>query len=69
MVFFRELSLPEIAALSKKYQPISGDNAFELREQEQLLKVSLQKYLSSLSQAQQEFVMKACKAMREEMDG
>lgn len=49
------LHLPEIAALYHKYLPMNN-NAFELREQEELLLVSLRRCISALPQAQQDWV-------------
>lgn len=62
----RELSLPEIAALSKKYQPMSDNSAFEVREQEQLLRMALHSYISALPQIQQDLLEQASKALQEE---
>jgi len=58
-----ELGLPEIIALSKRYQSI---DTFGLREQEQLLCMSLQSYISSLPQMQQKLIEEMSKAMYEE---
>lgn len=59
-----ELGLPEIAALSKKYQPISENTAFELREKEQLLRMSLHRFISALPQRHQDSIDKTSKAMQ-----
>ncbi|MDL2206253.1 DUF6179 domain-containing protein [Eubacteriales bacterium OttesenSCG-928-N13] len=64
-----ELSLPEIAALSKKYYPMTDDGAFEWREQEQLLRMALQSYISALPEKQQILIKQASKALQEEQDG
>ena len=55
----RELGLPELAALSKKYRLGSGFGGFGLREREQSLRASLQGFISALPQAQQEWIAQA----------
>jgi hypothetical protein len=53
-----KLSLPEIAALSKKYSVISDTEALEYREKEQILRECLHDYVSALSQEQRELFIK-----------
>ena len=62
----RELSFPEITALYQKYQPMFDREVFELREPEQLLRVSLQNYISALPKAQQNIIEQASQAMEAE---
>jgi len=53
-----ELSLPEIAALTKKYSIISEIESIEFREQEQVLRECLNDYISALPQEQQVLLVK-----------
>lgn len=62
----RELGLPEITALYKKYRPMSDIDVFELREPEQLLRMCLQRHISALPDKQQDLINQASKAMQEE---
>ena len=50
-----ELSLPEIAALSKKYSIMSEIETIEFRDKEQVLRECLNDYVSALSQEQRDF--------------
>ena len=58
----RELALPEIAALSKIYPLLPQMDMIEFREQEQLLRESLNDFIRRLPQEQQKFVEKASAA-------
>jgi len=60
-----ELSLPEIAALSKKYSVISEIETIEFRENEQVLRECLNDYVSALSQEQRELLVKTSDAIEE----
>jgi hypothetical protein len=60
-----ELSLQEIAALSKKYQLASDLDAFELRDQEQVLRTNLKDFISALPPTQQEWIKQVSKIMQE----
>jgi len=62
----QELSLPEIAAFSKKYQLSSDVDTFELREREQMLRETLQSFISALPTKQQELIIQAGKAIQGE---
>lgn len=61
-----ELSLPEIAALSKKYHLQLDIDAYNLREQEQLLRENLKLFISTLPIAQQEMLKQTETALQEE---
>ena len=56
-VILHELSLPEIAALLKKYSIMTDIGAIEYREQEQLIRECLNDYISALPQEQREVLL------------
>ena len=62
------LGLPEIAALSKKYQVLYEIDTFDLREREQLLRSCLQYVISTLPTEQKNLIAQASTAMQEEYD-
>jgi hypothetical protein len=62
----QNFGLPEIAALVKKYQLQSDLEPFELREREQLLRTTLQSFISALPPMQQKLIARASEAMQEE---
>ena len=62
----RELSLPEIAALTKQYQLQSDIEPFELREGERLLRECLRRFISALPPVRQKLIAQASKTMQEE---
>ena len=59
----RELSLPEIAALSKKYMIMTEAETVEFREREQVLRECLNDFVSTLQQEQRELLVKTSDAM------
>ncbi len=61
-----ELSLPEIAALSKKYCLQFEIDVINLREQERVLRESLQKYISDLPPEQQTMIKQVETVLQEE---
>ena len=61
----RELSLPEIAALSKKYSILSETGAIEYRDREQVLRKCLNDHISALPQGQRESLAKTSDAIEE----
>lgn len=66
MRILQELSLPEIASLSKKYSYKPAVEAVELREQEQQLTTCLHNYLVALPREQQDLIAKAQKTIQNE---
>jgi hypothetical protein len=62
----QNFGLPEIAALVKKYQLQSDIEPFEMREREQLLRTTLQSFISALPPMQQKLIVRASEAMQEE---
>lgn len=60
------LEFLEVAALAKKYQPMWDNDGFGLREQEERLCMSLQRYITALPQTQQNLIEEAGKALLEE---
>lgn len=62
----RGLGLPEIAALSKRYQLHLDIDDFGLREREQLLRENLRDFISARPQKQQELIANAVEIIGEE---
>lgn len=61
-----ELSLSEIAALSKKYMPTYDIDTYSFRENEQLFRKYLHDFITGLSQTQQEMIKKASEVIKVE---
>lgn len=60
------LNLPEIVALTKRYNPMSEVDSFNIREQEQMIQKCLHELISQLPQRQQDIIMQASKVLEEE---
>ncbi len=59
------LSLPEIAAVSKKYQLQQDIEVLNLRDVEIVLRECLRRFISQLPPEKQKFIDQACRAMKE----
>ena len=58
------VGLPEIAALSKRYENKTDHEEVELKEQEQFLKGCLQEFISKMSRNQRELIEKAMEVIK-----